>query len=158
MLAYLSKTISTLCRDIAVIHDDADLACVAASYDGCHRVRLRTTAKDARFSQLAYSARHSCFWCEPVFARRLPLPQENPKTATLASGELAPFELLGLRRELIKFYTSLVVLVLYSRRQIREGRRLAMAEAIKCQVAVIGSGPEWSGNRHDLGGEGLPMS
>jgi hypothetical protein len=33
MLPYLSKTISTLCRDIAVSHDHSDPACVAASHD-----------------------------------------------------------------------------------------------------------------------------
>src|SRR4030095_7159301 len=33
MLSYLSKTISTLCRDIAAMHDYSDPVCEAASYD-----------------------------------------------------------------------------------------------------------------------------
>ena len=119
MLAYLSKTISTLCRDIAVIHDHADPACVAASYDDVTEFVFEQLRKMPAFLSWPILLATAVFGVSrfllegSLFHKRA----QEQRPLQVESWRHSSF---GLSRELIKFYTSLVVLVLYSRRQIGE--------------------------------------
>jgi hypothetical protein len=119
MLAYLSKTISTLCRDIAVIHDDADPACVAASYDDVTEFVFEQLQKMPAFLSWPILLATAVFGMSrlllegSLFHNR----KNEQRRLQVESWRSSRF---GLSRDLIKFYTSLVVLVLYSRRQIGE--------------------------------------
>jgi hypothetical protein len=119
MLAYLSKTISTLCRDIAVIHDDADPACVAASYDDVTEFVFEQLRKMPAFLSRPILLATAVFGVSrlllegSLFHNR----KHEERRLQVQSWRSSRF---GPSRDLIKFYTSLVVLVLYSRRQIGE--------------------------------------
>jgi hypothetical protein len=116
VLAYLSKTISTLCRDIAVIHDHADHACVPASYDDVTEFVLEQLRKMPTFlswpillATAVFGVRR--FLLEKSFLHKRTQKQPPLQVESWRHSSFRP------RRDLIKFYTSLIVLVLYSRRQ-----------------------------------------
>ena len=114
MLAYLSKTISTLCRDIAVIHDNSDPAGVAASYDDVTEFvfeQLRKMPAFLRCPILLATAGFgvSRFLLEGSFFHKRAQEQRSLQVESWRSSNFGP------SRDLIKFYTSLVVLSLYSR-------------------------------------------
>jgi hypothetical protein len=119
MLAYLSKTISTLCRDIAVIHDDADPACVAASYEDVTEFVFEQLQKMPAFLSWPILLATAVFGVSRFLLEGSLFHKRTQKQRPLQV-ESWRHSSFGPRRELIKFYTSLVVLVLYSRRQIRE--------------------------------------
>jgi hypothetical protein len=119
MLAYLSKTISTLCRDIAVIHDHCDPACVAASYDDVTEFVFEQLRKMPAFLSRPILLVTAVFGVSRIFREgslyhNRKHEQRRLQVASWRSSRFGP------SRDLIKFYTSLVVLVLYSRRQIGE--------------------------------------
>jgi hypothetical protein len=119
MLAYLSKTISTLCCDIAVIHDNSDPACVAASYDDVTEFVFEQLRKMPAFLSQPILLATAVFGVSglllegSLFHNR----KHEQRRLQVQSWRSSRF---GPSRDLIKFYTSLVVLVLYSRRQIGE--------------------------------------
>ena len=117
MLAYLSKTIDTLCRDIAVIDDHSDPACVAASYEDVTEFVFEQLRKMPAFLSwpiLFVTAVFgiSRFFLEGSLFHNRKHEQRHLQVESWRRSSFGP------SRELIKFYTSLVVLVLYSRRQI----------------------------------------
>jgi hypothetical protein len=119
MLAYLSKTISTLCHDIAVVHDHSGPACVAASYDDVTEFVFEQLRKMPVFLSWPILLATAVFGMSrlllegSLFHNR----KNEQRRLQVESWRSSRF---GLSRDLIKFYTSLVVLVLYSRRQIGE--------------------------------------
>jgi hypothetical protein len=119
MLAYLSKTISTLCRDIAVIHDRSDPACVAASCDDVTEFVFEQLRKMPAFLSWPIVLATAVFGMSRLFLEgslfhNRKQEQRHLQVESWRSSSFGP------SRELIKFYTSLVMLVLYSRRQIGE--------------------------------------
>jgi hypothetical protein len=114
MLPYLSKTISTLCRDIAVSHDHSDPARVVASYDDVTEFVLEQLQKMPAFLSWPILLATAVFGVSRFLLGNSFLHgrAEEPGPLQVESWRHSRF---GPRRELIKFYTSLVVLVLYSR-------------------------------------------
>src|SRR5262245_8693899 len=121
MLSYLSKTISTLCCDIAAMHDDhCDPVGAEASYDDVTEFVLEQLRKmpvflsrpillaTAVFEVSRLLLEGSLFHNRPPHQRCLQV--ENWRHSRFATS-----------RDLIKFYTSLVVLALYSRPRPRRG-------------------------------------
>jgi hypothetical protein len=114
MFSYLSKTIATLCCDIAAMHDSHDPGCLVTSYEevtGFVREQLRKMPRflsrpilfaTAVFGMSRLLLEGSVFYKNPQERRRL----------QVESWRRSKF---GPSRDLIKFYTSLVVLALYSR-------------------------------------------
>lgn len=119
MLAYLSKTISTLCRDIAFIHDHSDPACVAAPYDDAIEFVLEQLRKMPVFLSWPILLATAAFGISRLLLEGS-LFHKRAQERRFLQVESWRHSRFGPSRELIKFYTSLVVLVLYSRPQISE--------------------------------------
>jgi len=113
-MSYLSKTISTLCCDIASMHDHSDPIGADASYDDVTEFVVEQLRKmpvffsrpillaTAVFGVSRLLLEGSLFHNRPPHRRCLQV--ENWRRSRFATS-----------RDLIKFYTSLVVLALYSR-------------------------------------------
>jgi hypothetical protein len=113
-MSYLSKTISTLCCDIASMHDHSDALGAGASYDDVTEFVVEQLRKmpvflsrpillaTAVFGVSRLLLEGSLFHNRPAHQRCLQV--ENWRRSRFATS-----------RDLIKFYTSLVVLALYSR-------------------------------------------
>jgi len=114
MLAYLSKTISTLCRDIA---DHSDPVRAGACYEDVTEFVLEQLRKMPNFLSRIILLATAIFGISrllregSVFYKR---PQEHRRLQVECwrRSRFAP------NRDLVKFYTTLVVLALYSRREI----------------------------------------
>ncbi len=113
-MSYLSKTISTLCRDIASMHDHSDPIGADASYDDVTEFVVEQLRKMPIFlsrpillATAVFGVSRLLFECSLFHNRprhRRCLQVENWRRSRFATS-----------RDLIKFYTSLVVLALYSR-------------------------------------------
>ena len=117
MRAYLAKTISTLCRDIAVIHDRSDPACVAASYDDVTEFVFEQLRKMPVFLSRPILLATAFFGVSRLFVEGS-LFYKRTQEQRRAQVERWRRSRFGPSRDLVKFYTSLVVLALYSRREI----------------------------------------
>jgi len=114
MLSYLSKTIAALCRDIASMHDHSDPLGAGASYDDVTEFVVEQLRKMPVFLSRPILLATAVFGVSrlllegSLFHNRPPhhrcLQVENWRRSRFATS-----------RDLIKFYTSLVVLALYSR-------------------------------------------
>src|SRR5262245_49126956 len=115
MLSYLSKTIAALCRDLAAMHDDhCDPVSADESYDDLTEFVLEQLRKMPVFLSRPILLATAVFGVSrlllegSLFHNRTPnqrcLQVENWRHSRFATS-----------RDLIKFYTSLVVLALYSR-------------------------------------------
>jgi len=116
MLSYLSKTIAALCRDIASMHDDHSdpVSADDASYDDVTEFVREQLRKMPIFLSRPILLATAVFGVSrlllegSLFHNRTPnqrrLQVENWRRSRFATS-----------RDLIKFYTSLVVLALYSR-------------------------------------------
>ena len=115
MVSYLSKTIAALCRDIASTHDHSDpVSADDTSYDDVTEFVVEQLRKmpvflsrpillaTAVFGVSRLLLEGSLFHNRPPHQRCLQV--ENWRRSKFATS-----------RDLIKFYTSLVVLALYSR-------------------------------------------
>jgi hypothetical protein len=117
MVSYLSKTISTLCHDIASMHDFSDPDRAGASYDDVTEFVLEQLQKMPAFLSQPILLATALFGMSrfllegSLFYNRLP-QQRRWQVESWRSSKF------GLSRDLIKFYTSLVVLALYSRQEI----------------------------------------
>jgi hypothetical protein len=117
MLAYLSKTISSLCRDIAVIHDHSEPACVTASYDDVTEFVFEQLRKMPAFLSWPIVLATAVF-CMSRLLLEGSLFHNRQKEQRRWQVESWRNSRFGPCRDLIKFYTSLVVLALYSRKEI----------------------------------------
>jgi hypothetical protein len=114
MVSYLSKTIAALCRDIASMHDHSDPLGAGASYDDVTEFVVEQLRKMPVFLSRPILLATAVFGVSrlllegSLFHNRPPhhrcLQVENWRRSRFATS-----------RDLIKFYTSLVVLALYSR-------------------------------------------
>ena len=117
MLSYLSKTISTLCQDIASMHDSHNANGTGASYDDVTEFVLEQLRKMPAFLSRPILVATALFGMSrlllegSLFHNR----QHKQRRWQVESWRSSRF---GLSRDLIKFYSSLVVLALYSRKEI----------------------------------------
>jgi hypothetical protein len=123
MWSYLSKTISTLCNDIAAMHDPTNPSRLGASYDDVTEFVLEQLQKMPTYLSRAILLATAIFGMSrlliegSVFHKR----QYEQRRLQVESWRCSRF---GPSRDLVKFYTSLVVLALYSRREIGQ-RKIA---------------------------------
>jgi hypothetical protein len=116
MLSYLSKTISTLCHDIASMQDSHNPDSAGASYDDVTQFVLEQLGKMPPFLSRPILLATALFGMSrlllegSLFHNR----QHEQRRLQVESWRRSRF---GPGRDLIKFYTSLVVLALYSRRE-----------------------------------------
>jgi hypothetical protein len=114
MLSYLSKTISTLCRDIAAMHDCSDPVCAAASYDDVTEFVVEQLRKMPVFLSRPILLATAVFGVSRLFLEGS-LFHNQPQDQRCFQVESWRRSRFGPSRDLVKFYTSLVVLALYSR-------------------------------------------
>jgi hypothetical protein len=116
-LSYLSKTISTLCHDLAAMHDPTDAGRARASYNDVTEFVFEQLQKMPVFLSRPILFATAIFGISrfliegSVFHKRL----QAQRRLQVENWRRSRF---GPSRELLKFYTSLVVLALYSRREI----------------------------------------
>jgi hypothetical protein len=114
MLSYLSKTISTLCHDLAAMHDPTDTGRTRASYDDITEFVFEQLQKMPVFLSRPILLATAIFGMSrfliegSVFHKRL----QEQRRLQVENWRRSRF---GPSRELLKFYTSLVILALYSR-------------------------------------------
>ena len=118
MLSYLSKkTISTLCHDIASMQDSHNPDGAAASHDDVTAFVLEQLRKMPGFLNRPILLATALFGISRLLldASLFQNRQHEQPRLQVESWRSSRF---GLNRDLIKFYTSLVVLALYSRQEI----------------------------------------
>jgi hypothetical protein len=120
MLAYLSKTISTLCHDIAATHDPVH---AVVSYDDVTEFVLEQLRKMPVFLSRPILLATAFFGVSRLFVEGS-LFYKRTQEQRRAQVERWRRSRFGPSRDLVRFYTCLVVLALYSRREI-EARKTA---------------------------------
>jgi hypothetical protein len=114
MLSYLSKTISTLCRDIAAMHHHTDQGYARPSYDDVTEFVMEQLRKMPVFLSRPILLTTAVFGVSRLFLEGS-LFHNRPQDQRAFQVENWRRSRFGPSRDLIKFYTSLVVLALYSR-------------------------------------------
>ena len=114
MLSYLSKTISALCDDIANMHDTSDPGELVSSYDDVSEFVLEQLRKMPVFLSRPILFATAVFGISRLLLEGSVFHRRTPDQRRLQV-EIWRRSKFGPSRDLIKFYTSLVVLALYSR-------------------------------------------
>jgi hypothetical protein len=93
MLSYLSKTISTLCHDIASMQDSHNPDGAAASYDDVTAFVLEQLRKMPGFLNRPILLATALFGISRLLLDASLFHQQTTRTASLTGGELAQFEI-----------------------------------------------------------------
>jgi hypothetical protein len=114
MFSYLSMTITALCGDLAAEHDHCAVGCPAESYDDVKDFVLEQLRKMPAFLRQPIMLATILFGVSRLFIEgsmfhKRPRERRHWQVESWRRSKFAP------SRDLMKFYTSLVVLALYSR-------------------------------------------
>ena len=126
MLPYLSKTISALCDAIAVTQDHRAAGAPATSYDDVAEFVLEQLRKMPPFLSWPVLLATSAFGMSRLLLEGS-LFYKRPWERRYVQVEIWRHSRFGPCRGLIRFYSSLVVLALYSRRGIQAQERVGDA-------------------------------
>jgi len=126
MLPYLSKTISALCDAIAVTQDHRAAGAPATSYDDVAEFVLEQLRKMPPFLSWPVLLATSAFGMSRLLLEGS-LFYKRPWQRRYVQVEIWRHSRFGPCRGLIRFYSSLVVLALYSRRGIQAKERVGDA-------------------------------
>ena len=114
MFSYLSKTITALCGDLAAEHDHCAVGCAATSYDDVKGFVWEQLRKMPPFLRQPIMLATILFGVSRLFIEgsvfhKRPRERRHWQVESWRRSKFAP------NRDLMKFYTALVVLALYSR-------------------------------------------
>ena len=114
MLSYLSKTIAALCHDIAAMHDTRAADCAVVSHNDVTGFVFEQLQKMPVFLSRPVLLATAVFGLSRLF-REGTVFYKRPQERRRLQVESWRHSKYGPSRDLMKFYTSLVVVALYSR-------------------------------------------
>jgi len=126
VLSCLSKTIAALCGDLATMHDRSTAGSSAASYDDVTGFVLEQLRKMPPFLSQPVLLATSAFGMSRLLLEGSVF-YKRPWQRRYVQVEIWRHSRFGPCRGLIRFYSSLVVLALYSRRGIQAQERVGDA-------------------------------
>ena len=138
MPGYLSNTISALVYDLCSLYGGSQYDTWPANNDV---VRFVSAQMDRMPAFLALqSARLPWHLAQPAAARRLAFSPAGSERRRVQVDAWRRSK-LGPCQDLMKFYSSLVVLAMYSRPQAPPPGLAAMSERYRAEAVIVGSGP-----------------